>query len=102
MKRILLVLIPMLVTALTSMPIFAETKSDARKSDKRSSQEKASGTQQKVPKVQDCEQVKSGSGGGVTESAAEKDCESSRHLGAGSGTSSGTGSGKMAPGQGPR
>jgi membrane protease subunit (stomatin/prohibitin family) len=63
-------------------------------------QEKTSGGTIPVPK--DCDQIGSGTTGSVPQAAAKKDCEASKHLGADSGTSSGTGSGKMQSGSGPR
>jgi len=59
---------------------------------------------QRIEVPKDCADIKAGAntGGSTTESAARKDCEASRHLGADRGTSSGTGSGKMGSGSGPR
>ena len=83
-----------------SFPAFAENKPQPQKNAAQG--EKSKESKKSIPKAQDCDKIRGGTGGSVTESAAEKDCQSSHDLGAGSGTSSGTGSGKMAPGQGPR
>lgn len=55
-----------------------------------------------MPSPKDCAHIKAGTADSTAESAAQKDCESSKHLGAGTGTSSGTGSGKMPSGSGSR
>ena len=72
------------------------------KKGKETQQSGSSMSEKKVAEPSDCSNIRSGTAGSVAESAAQKDCESSRHLGAGSGTSSGTGSGKMPPSGGPR
>jgi len=76
----------------------ASPESNQMKQD-RTTHERPSST---MPRPKDCEHVKAGTADSTAESAAQKDCESSKHLGAGTGTSSGTGSGKMPSGSGPR
>ena len=76
----------------------ASSESNQMKQD-RTSRERASST---MPRPKDCEQIKAGTADSTAESAAQKDCERSQHLGAGTGTSSCTGSGKMPSGSGPR
>ncbi len=62
------------------------------------------GQAQRLPEPKDCKDIEAGTGfgGNTTQQAAQRDCERSRALGSGTGVSSGTGSGKMGSGQGPR
>jgi len=59
-------------------------------------------TSKRLPKPDDCEQIRAGTSGSVPEAASERDCKRSQMLEGGTGTSSGTGSGKRQPGSGPR
>lgn len=76
----------------------ASSESNQPKQD-RTTRERPSST---MPSPKDCAHIKAGTADSTAESAAQKDCESSKHLGAGTGTSSGTGSGKMPSGSGSR
>ena len=55
-----------------------------------------------IPRPDDCSQIKEGTPDGTSQAAAQKDCERSKHLSGGTGTSSGTGSGKQPSGSGSR
>ena len=61
----------------------ASPESNQPKQD-RTTRERPSST---MPSPKDCAQIKSGTADSTAESAAQKDCESSKHLGAGTGTS---------------
>ena len=82
---------------------FATSKEgQAQKKAKETQQGESRTSEEKIAEPDDCSNIRSGTTGSASEAAAQKDCESSRHLGAGSGVSSGTGSGKMRPGGGSR
>jgi hypothetical protein len=85
-----------------AVELVASKEGQGQKKGKETQQSGSSMSEKKVAEPSDCSNIRSGTAGSVAESAAQKDCESSRHLGAGSGTSSGTGSGKMPPAGGPR
>lgn len=88
------------VVVFVALPVHAG--SGASNPSQQSEQKSREQTGSTVPRPDDCAKIKAGAEGGTAESAARKDCESSKHLGGGTGTSSGTGSGKMAPGSGTR
>lgn len=90
--------VSILALSLTVPARAASPESNQSKQD-RITRERPSST---MPSPKDCAQIKAGTADSTAESAAQKDCESSKHLGAGTGTSSGTGSGKMPSGSGPR
>lgn len=89
-------------SALLLGPALADPSRSSK--DDKSSQHRSTGldSQQKIQQPPDCEDIKAGTTGGREEAAAQKECVRSQHLGGGTGTSSGTGSGKMGPGGGPR
>lgn len=84
--------------ALISVPLSASGADS--KASKPSSQSASS--EKKSSPSSDCANIKAGTVDKNAETAAQKDCQSSKDLGAGMGTSSGTGAGKMPSGSGPR
>jgi hypothetical protein len=82
----------------TSICVPAVYASDAKES-KPPSQSKPDAS---IRTPADCAHIKQGTADKNAETAAQKDCQSSQDRGAGMGTSSGTGSGKMRSGSGAR
>jgi hypothetical protein len=85
---------------LISISLCAPTVYAVDSKDSKSSRQSKSDA--KIHTPTDCANIKAGTVDKNAEAAAQKDCQSSQDRGAGMGTSSGTGSGKMPPGGGPR
>ena len=90
-----------LVLLMTSPALLAASGSSGQ-SNRPAHQERSTQSKEQISKPRDCEDIGPGTGGGSTEAAAKQECKRSRHLGGDLGTSSGTGTGTMGPGEGPR
>jgi hypothetical protein len=94
------------VLALLSMTVPADAASSgsdpSQPQSKQAGRTTPEGSGTTIPRPDDCAHIKDGTAGGTSQSAAQKDCERSQHLSGGTGTSSGTGSGKRQSGSGPR